>query len=114
MENQNFTVVIVAILFLIAIDIGSMLWIGQHKLQMDPSWPVILGLIPTTVASLLALVKSFQNGEAIREVHLVVNSRLTELLAKTAETAKLTERAVNASEALPGLITPEGTVIKPL
>jgi len=68
--------------------------------------------IAPTIVALLAALKSFRNGSDIKEVHLVVNSRLTELLAKTADNAKLTERALNASEVYPDEITPQGSVIK--
>jgi hypothetical protein len=68
--------------------------------------------IAPTLVALVAALKSFRNGKDIQEVHLVVNSRLSELLVQTAENAKLTERALNASKVYPKEITPGGSAIK--
>lgn len=49
----------------------------------------ILGFFTTTTAAVLGLVKSNENSTNISDLHVVVNSRLTELLAQTAAAAKL-------------------------
>jgi hypothetical protein len=73
---------------------------GMHPLLFDKELiPAVIGLVAPTILSLLAVVKCYQNGGAIKELHLVVNSRLTELLSKTAENATLVERQSN--DALP-------------
>ena len=113
MKNGDFTVVIVAILFLTAIGVGSVLWIGQHKLQMDSSWLIVIGLIPTTIASLLSLLKGYQaervavenrqisqdNKGAIQELRVTVDGRISQLLAEREHSATLVERAAGIERA---------------
>lgn len=47
-----------------------------------------LAVIPTTIASVAALIVSLKNHKKIDELHVVVNSRLSELLATTAHASK--------------------------
>lgn len=52
----------------------------------------IFGCITPTIPALLALFKGIDNNKAIEQLHLVVNSRLTQLLESTANEAKFKER----------------------
>jgi hypothetical protein len=97
MKSIDFVIIIVAIIILTGMGMSAVVMMGMHPLLFDKSLiPVVVGLIAPTILSLLATVKSYQNGVAIKEVHMIMNSRLTELLAKTAESATLIERAANA------------------
>jgi hypothetical protein len=96
MKNGDFLTIIIAIVVLTAMGVGAVLLVGAHPAVFDKSYvPFVLGLIAPTVVSLLSLLKSVQNGVAIKEVHMIMNSRLTELLEKTAQNATLVERAAN-------------------
>ena len=53
---------------------------------------IVLGFLTPTLASLIAVVKGFANANAIQELHVIVNSRLTELLQQTSLAANLTGR----------------------
>jgi hypothetical protein len=60
---------------------------------------IVLGFLTPTLASLIAVVKGFANANAIRDLHVIVNSRLTELLQQTSLAANLAGReAVNAED----------------
>lgn len=48
----------------------------------------VLTFLGPTAAALLALIKSIQTGAAVQELHLAVNSRLTQLLEQTAKASK--------------------------
>lgn len=48
----------------------------------------VVGFLAPTMAALLAFIKSVQTGAAVQELHLAVNSRLTELLEQTAKASK--------------------------
>jgi hypothetical protein len=48
----------------------------------------VLGFLGPTAAALLALIKSAQTGAAVQDLHLAVNSRLTQLLELTAASSK--------------------------
>lgn len=54
---------------------------------------IIFGFLTPTIAALIGMLKSFQNGSDIKELHIAVNSRLTQLLEQTALSAQMTERA---------------------
>lgn len=114
MKNGDFITVIIAIVALTAMGVGTVVLMGAHSTVFDKSYiPFILSLIAPTVVSLLALLKGMQNGGAINDLHLIVNSRLTELLAKSELNATLVERAANASRAYPKEIAADGAPIKP-
>jgi len=53
---------------------------------------IIIAAVAPTLMGLSALIASLKNGTAIQEVHLSLNSRLTELIAAS--------KAVGAQEAL--------------
>lgn len=59
----------------------------------------VLGFLAPTAAALLALVKSTQTGTAVRELHLAVNSRLTQLLEQTAMASEAVGEARAATAA---------------
>lgn len=48
----------------------------------------LLGFVPATIFSLLALMRAFKNAKAIEDVHITVNSRLSELLERTAAASR--------------------------
>lgn len=60
----------------------------------------ILGVIVPTTAALLALVRGNETERAVRDVHLLVNSRLTQLLEQTA----VASRAQGKEEGRTGVI----------
>lgn len=96
MRSVDFIIILVAIIILTGMGMSAVVIMGLHPLVFDKSLiPVVEGLIAPTILSLLAVVKGYQNGVAIKEVHMVINSRLTELLAKTAQNATLVERQAN-------------------
>jgi hypothetical protein len=114
MKNGDFLTIIIAIVALTAMGVGTVVLMGAYSNTFDKSYvPFVLGLIAPTIVSLLALLKSMQNGGAIQDLHLIVNSRLTELLAKSELNATLVERAANASQAYPKEIAADGAPIKP-
>jgi hypothetical protein len=54
----------------------------------------ILGFLTSS----FSLIKSLSNGNDIQNLHLIVNSRLTELLQQTARASELAGRANEAAE----------------
>jgi len=52
----------------------------------------LAGLGFTTLASFASFLKSRQNSRMIAEVHLIINSRMTELLEETRAAAMYKER----------------------
>lgn len=61
----------------------------------------LIGFTTTTTGILVALLKGGENSTAIQDVHFSLNSRLTELLARTAE-AKRAEGVVAGQGAAQG------------
>lgn len=49
-----------------------------------PLLMAVLTIIPTTIASIAALIVSMRGNRKIDDLHVIVNSRLSELLATTA------------------------------
>lgn len=52
------------------------------------AWLALLGFVPATIFSLLALLRAWRNARAIEEVHVTVNSRLSELLERSAAASR--------------------------
>ena len=48
----------------------------------------LIGFVPATIFSLLALLRALKNARAIEDVHVTVNSRLSELLERTAAASR--------------------------
>jgi len=96
---------------LVAIVAVSILRPSQDNSQIITT---IIGLLTPTLVALIAAVKSIQNGQDIKELHIVVNSRLSQLLQQTAMAAKLAERGLIASEFLPDNIKTDGSIISSL
>lgn len=66
---------------------------------------LIIGFLAPTIAALIGIVKSIQNGNAIAELKKAVNSRLSQLLDQTALAARYSERILT-QEGIPPSITP--------
>ena len=64
----------------------------MYKRQLIQLIAIIIAAVAPTLMGLSALIVSLKNGTAIQEVHLSLNSRLTELIAAS--------KAVGAQEAL--------------
>jgi hypothetical protein len=52
----------------------------------------LLAALPPTLVALAALITSVRNGDKIREVHLSLNSRLTELVKASKAQGRQDER----------------------
>jgi hypothetical protein len=69
----------------------------------------LLSLIPTTIAAIAALIVSLHNSSKIAEIHVSLNSRLSELLVSTTIAARAEgrqqERDANANANIPPAIT---------
>jgi hypothetical protein len=88
---------LMAIVLLSILAVLTVVGLAKYSPSSLQAGILAISFIPTTVLSLLSLLKSAQNGEAIKEVHVMINSRLTELLEKTAQNATLVERHANES-----------------
>lgn len=62
------------------------------------AWLSLLGFVPATIFSLLALMRTLKNARAIEEVHITVNSRLTQLLNATGAAARSEGKAEGMAE----------------
>jgi hypothetical protein len=51
------------------------------------TWTLILAVLPATIAAIASVITSILNRYAIQDIHLSVNSRLSELLRVTAVAA---------------------------
>lgn len=75
-------------------------------------WTALIGSGLTLVAALVAVVKAFQNESKITELHVSLNSRLSELLKASVAAAHAegreagaTEQALKSSDMMAGLTT---------
>lgn len=83
-------VMLVSVLAIIAITLA------RPKQDNTALITSVIGMATPTVAALLALIKSGETARAVQEVHVSLNSRLTQLLAQTA----LAERTAGRNEAI--------------
>lgn len=60
-------------------------------------WVAIFAAIPPTLVALAALVSSLKNATKIQDVHLSLNSRLTELIASSKSQGRQDERDAQAA-----------------
>lgn len=64
----------------------------------DPIAIALIAATPPTVVAILAWLSSRRNGKNIQEIHIALNSRLTELLAATKGEATATAHAAGLKE----------------
>ena len=74
----------------------------------DAAWIAFAGAIPPTIMALAALIASWRNGrkvesstKKIEELHVLVNSRLTQLLELTAKSSRA-EGVAEGAHPIPG------------
>lgn len=60
-------------------------------------WVSLFAAIPPTLLALAALVASLKNSTKIQDVHLSLNSRLTELIATSKSQGRQDERDAQAA-----------------
>jgi hypothetical protein len=99
--RADFIIILGAIIILTAMGMAAVVIMGLHPLVFDKSLiPVVVGLIAPTILSLLAVLKGYQNGMAIKDLHIAVDGRLSQLLASTTNNATLVERAAGVDRAI--------------
>ena len=102
MKPPDFYLLIASIFGLSLIGVLAIILISFLRPNIDNTVLIttVIGFLTPTLASLIAVVKSFHNANAIEELHLAVNSRLTELLQQTSLAANLAGRAAAAAAAI--------------
>lgn len=81
----NASAVLAAIVSLVALGLGTVMGILYLRPEAEntPLIMTIMGLLAPTVVSTLALLKVQETNDKLQETHVMINSRMTELLEKT-------------------------------
>jgi hypothetical protein len=66
---------------------------------MIPLMISVVTMLPPTIAAVASLIISIRNANKLGDIHLTLNGRLTELLVKSAESARLQGRTEAAATA---------------
>jgi len=61
----------------------------------------LIGISLSALGSLFAFLKSRENGRQIAEIHVIINSRMTELLESTRNSAMYKERGEKSARDRP-------------
>jgi hypothetical protein len=64
----------------------------------DSTTTALIAATPPTIIAVLSWLSSRRNGKSIQEIHVAINSRLTELLAATKGEATATGHAAGMAE----------------
>lgn len=95
---------LVAIVFMSALAVIAILGIELLRPTKDNTQLItsVMGMIVPTTAALLVLLRGNSTEQSVQEIHLAVNSRLSELLEQTAKS----ERAAGLAAGLAGSVPP--------
>jgi hypothetical protein len=118
--NSQLLLLVGAVVTLAFIGVGGIISVTYLMPTRDNTQLIatIAGFIGPSIVAFIAAFKSTEavargkeNAESIQSLHLVVNSRLTQLLEQTALASNLTGKAegIAASEAAAAAVKKEGT-----
>jgi len=100
-NNNSVIIAVCCMAFLLATFVVLISLVKPGEDNLDLIAIVFAAITPTTVA-LLAYMKGAENSQAVKDVHLAINGRLTQLLAMT-ETASHAEGVAEGVHA--GVVT---------
>lgn len=99
-QRSNVGMIVGSVIALSVLGTGSIITIVLTRPNQDNAVLIatILGFLGSTSAALLALIKNVQTGTDVKELHLAVNKRLSQLLDLTAKAAHSLGREEVVSE----------------
>ena len=102
MKNTEILGLLASIFGLSLAGVAAVLIISYLRPNIDNTLLIttVIGFLTPTLASLIAVIKGFTNASAIQDLHLIVNSRLTQLLQQTA----LASEAFGRADAAKGIV----------
>lgn len=81
-SNNGVIIAVCSMALLLAVFVVAISMVRPGEDNLDLIAIVFAAITPTTVA-LLAYMKTSENAQAVKDVHLALNGRLTQLLAMT-------------------------------
>lgn len=98
---DNIRILTIAVVCLGAVGVTAVVVLSIFSHDLQPAI-LVLGFLGPSIAALVAALKSFENGNDIKNLSVQVDGRLTQLLESTRVAAQMTERVDKASADLLG------------